>query len=99
MDQQVTVIADELTATLFRLAGVRVHVPDAAEVEAVFGNARSSAALVLITAGLAARLPSALLDQAVKATRPLTLVVPDALARERPTDVVSHTQRILGVEA
>jgi len=95
----ITVIADELTAVLFRLAGAKVLVPDPREVGAAFAQARADTGLLLITAGLANRLPEAVLEQALRQMQPLTQVIPDALGRERPVDVVKRTRRILGVEA
>ena len=98
MSAGVTVIADELTAAMFRLAGARVLSPDARAVTEVFASVRDDSTLVLITAELAAHLPAPVMDEARKATRPLTLVIADARNRKTPPDVARQTRRVLGVD-
>ncbi len=98
MSDGVAVIADELTASLFRLAGARVLVPEPEALERVFTTAQTGTALIMITAELADQLPPAVLEKALKAVQPLTVVIPDARERTAPPDLVTRTRRILGVE-
>lgn len=91
-------IGDELTATGFRLAGARVYVPPPGGVRAAFDAARAEASVVLLTAALAAELPAPLLEEALGATAPLTLVVDDLLGAAPPPDLEAAMRRALGVE-
>jgi len=91
-------IGDELSAAGFRLAGARVHAPAADETLAVFEAARREARLLLVTAAVAAHLPPALLSQALAATQPLLLVVPDVRGRQQPPDLGHRVRRQLGIE-
>ena len=95
----ITVIADELTAVLFRLAGARVMVADARTLERDFDAAREASSLVIVTAETATQLPPAKLEQALLAADPLTLVITDARGRVPLPDLASRTRRTLGVEA
>jgi vacuolar-type H+-ATPase subunit F/Vma7 len=91
-------VGDELTATGFRLAGARVHVPPPGEVREAFEAARSEASVVLVTAACAAELPAALLEEALGAIAPLTLVVDDLAGAAAPPDLEAAMRRALGVE-
>jgi len=99
MADGITVIADELTGAIFRLAGARVLVADPHSLARDFETAREHSSLVMITAELATRLPGPTLEQALSAAEPLTLVIADVRGRMRWPDLVSRTRRILGVEA
>ena len=102
MTEAVTVIADELTGALFRLAGARVLMPEpgtAAAVDDALAAARADSALVFITAELASGLPPAALAEALQSAAPLTLVIGDVRGRVPPADLVTKTRRVLGVEA
>ena len=92
-------IGDELSAAGFRLAGIEVRTPAPGGERATFEAARQRAALVLITAELAARLPRALLSQALAAVAPLTLIVPDVCQRCMPPDLGRLVRTQLGIEA
>lgn len=98
MTQGVTVIADELTAALFRLAGAKVLVSDSRTLERDFAAAREDAGLVMITAELAAGLPATILEPALVAAQPLTMVIDDARGRVPLPDLGAKTRRVLGVE-
>lgn len=91
-------IGDEVSATGFRLAGARVHVPPPGGVREAFDAARGEAAVVLVTAALAAELPPALLEEALGAIAPLVLVVDDLLGTAAPPDLEAAMRRALGVE-
>jgi vacuolar-type H+-ATPase subunit F/Vma7 len=91
------VIADEITAVGWQLAGAQVHMPDARAVGECFGIAQRSADLVLITAQLAASVPVAQLRDALLSQRPLTLVIADLQHRREPADIEDEVRRALGV--
>ena len=80
---QLVVIADEVSALGFRLSGIRVVVPSADGIDAAFDAALADAALVLVTAGLARRLPARSLAQAGAAVVPAVVIVAD-LRDEHP---------------
>jgi vacuolar-type H+-ATPase subunit F/Vma7 len=92
------VIADELTAAGFRLAGAHTIVPTSQNLAAVFETACADGELLLLTAALAAKLPPRRLEWALAAARPLVLIIPDALRRRDPSDLARELQRTLGVE-
>jgi vacuolar-type H+-ATPase subunit F/Vma7 len=94
---RVIVIGDEASALGFRLAGVEMHVPAAADVSEELRAARAQADLVLITAPLAGRLSVAELDAALHALEPLVLVIPDLRHLAEPPDVAAEVSRALGV--
>jgi vacuolar-type H+-ATPase subunit F/Vma7 len=94
----IVVIGDELTAAGFRLAGARVHVAEAGKEAETFEAAVSGAALLVITAELAARLPPALLASAKAANGPLLLVIPDVRGRVTPPDPAALVRSQLGIE-
>jgi vacuolar-type H+-ATPase subunit F/Vma7 len=94
----VAVIADELTAAGYRLAGARTFVAEGPEVASAFRLARESAQLVLLTPAAAAALPAAELEAALLEFEPLTLVIEDVLEAGAPPDL-DHAMRVaLGVE-
>jgi vacuolar-type H+-ATPase subunit F/Vma7 len=90
-------LADEVTAAGFRLAGVDVHVPDEADLAQRFERLCGEAQLVLVTADLAARLPPALLRQQQRASRTLVLVIADARGRREPEALGAALRRQLGM--
>lgn len=94
----VAFIGDELTATGFALAGVRIYVTPPAGATEALRVARESADLVLIAAAHARAIEAAELDAALVATRPLTVVVEDMLGREAPPDLEKLMRRALGVD-
>lgn len=94
---QLAVIADESTAIGWRLAGAHVHLPDSTSVADSLQTARRSADLILITAQLAAQVPSSQLDEALHALAPLLLVIPDVQHRSEPADLERAVRRALGV--
>ncbi|HXZ59431.1 MAG TPA: hypothetical protein VEG26_04560 [Steroidobacteraceae bacterium] len=94
---EVAVIADELTAVAWALAGARVFAPTADNIERCLATALDSAELVLLTPELAALLPQARLQEALHAFPPLTLVIGDARGRQAPPDLALETRRALGV--
>ena len=92
------VIADELTALGFRLAGARVYVPQEHAVQRLFTDVCGEADLVLITAEKAALVPPAQLAAALVAARPLLAIIPDARGTVDVDDLTHELRRALGVE-
>lgn len=97
MRANVVFIGGEVAAAGFRLAGVRVAVPEPGEEAATLASARETADLVLLGAEVAERLPSAMVRDAVAATTPLVLVVPDVRGRVALPDAAAILRRQLGV--
>jgi len=94
---EVAVIADELTSVGWELAGARVFLATAENVESCFRTAQEEADFILITAQLASLLPQAMLQPALHAFPPLTLVMADLSGRQEPPDLALEARRALGV--
>jgi vacuolar-type H+-ATPase subunit F/Vma7 len=94
---EVAVIADELTALGWRLAGAQVTIATAAGVEECLARAQQSAELVVITAKLAASVSPARLQAALHAFPPLTLIISDLERTAEPADLETQARRALGV--
>ena len=90
-------IGDELTATGFRLTGLETLTPEPADVAAAFADSRR-AALVIVTAECARRLPRGSLEATVIPEAPTVVVIPDVLARVEPTSLARRMKSILGIE-
>lgn len=90
-------IGDELTASGFRLAGANVHVTDDVNVEEAFEDAAATAKLILISARSASQLPPDRLNKALKALRPLLVLVPDASGTS-PPNLTQHVRKTLDLE-
>ena len=93
----VAVIADELTAVGWRVAGAKVSIATAGDVEERLQQALGRAELVLITAELAACVPAARLQAALEAFPPLTLIIADLRHTQEPPDLEVQARRALGV--
>ena len=91
-------IGDEATAAGYRLAGARTLVPRAGAEGEALASARASAALVLISAGIAARVPPRELAAACASFAPLTLVVPDLRGEPQMPDLAIRLRAQLGLE-
>jgi len=95
----VAFIGDELTATGYRLAGVRAWIVPPEEAAEALRAAREEAELVLIAPAHASHVPGDELEEALGSLAPLTLVVDDILEREAPPDLERAMRGALGVEA
>lgn len=91
-------IGDRLTASGFRLAGVRPLVTAPEDAGAMFREALALGGPVLITAALARHLPAAQLEQAIRAANPPVAVIPDSARSAEPADMAARVRRALGVE-
>ena len=90
-------IGDEVSAAGFRLAGFRTEVPAPGEEASRLRQACEEAALVLVTAEVAARVPESELIRLQAAPRPLLLVVPDVRGRSTAPDPGAGLRRQLGL--
>jgi vacuolar-type H+-ATPase subunit F/Vma7 len=93
----VVVVADELTAVGWRLAGAQVSIAGPADVEERFREALQRAEVVMITAELAARVAAPQLQAALEAFPPLTLMIADLRHTQEPPDLEAQARRALGV--
>jgi len=94
---ELAVIADELTAVGWQLAGARVYLPEPHNVGQCLRAAARSADLILLTATLAQHLAEAELHEALLAVKPLLLIVSDVLHAQEPPDVEREARRALGI--
>jgi vacuolar-type H+-ATPase subunit F/Vma7 len=92
-------IGDELSAAGFRLIGIETIVPKPHEVSAALEDARKRAALVIITAELAERVPAAELEAVIMAETPALAIIPDVLLRQHPPDLSKKLRSVLGIES
>jgi vacuolar-type H+-ATPase subunit F/Vma7 len=90
-------IGDEVSAVGFRLAGVAVHSPDPAQAPGLFERLRGEAALVLVTQEALAWVGEGAVRAAIRAGRPLVLVIPDVRGRHKPPDIGEAIRRQLGM--
>ena len=91
------VIADELNALGWRLAGAQTLISDERSVERCFAYARLRADLLLITADLAAHLPDAVLSAALLGAKPLTVVIATLPSGREPPDLAREVNHALGI--
>lgn len=97
MQAKIVFLGDELSAAGFRLAGLTVRVPPAGEERKAFTAAVAEAELILISAGLAERLPHAVLEKAMAAPLPLVCVLPEVTGHKRPEDLAACIRARLGI--
>jgi vacuolar-type H+-ATPase subunit F/Vma7 len=95
----VAYLGDEISAAGWRLAGIDARSCAPGQEAAALDAALRSAALVLVSAALAARLDPALLRRAVGALAPLVLVVPDPQGEAPLPDLAARLRLQLGLEA
>ena len=91
-------IGDEPSAAGFRLAGAHVVVPADGEERATLAAASEKASLVLLSSGVASRLPARELAQAELALAPLLLVVPGLHDDPASSDRAARLRGQLGIE-
>jgi vacuolar-type H+-ATPase subunit F/Vma7 len=90
-------IGDEVSASGFRLAGLRTRSPEPDECEEVLQWACNEAPLILISAALADCIPQHRLDECLSRQSPPIVVVPDVLGRASMPDLANRLRRQLGV--
>ena len=91
-------VGDEASAAGYRLAGARTLVPLAGSEREALASARAGASIVLIAAGIAARIPPRELAQACASFAPLTLVVPDLREAPEMPDLAIRLRAQLGLD-
>jgi len=92
------VIADEVSALGWRLAGARALIVEEGGVEERLAEARHGGAdLVLITAALAKRLPDSVLEAALLAEKPLMVVIAGLADGSEPPDLEQEVRHVLGI--
>lgn len=90
-------IGDAVSAAGYRLAGLRVHIPNTADIHTEIEQACDEAPLVLLGADIAAQLPVAELDRLLSRVAPAVVVVPDVRGKAPLPDLVNRLRRQLGV--
>ncbi len=90
-------IGDEVSAAGYRLAGLRVHVPQMEDVLETIEHALRDAPLVLLGADLVSHLPSMELDRLLSGVSPAVVVVPDIRGRTPLPDLAHRLREQLGV--
>ncbi len=90
-------LGDETSAAGWRLAGLRIVLPEQGEEATALAAARAHAPLVLVSVAVAARVPEAALRAAQAALTPLTLIVPDVSGLPVP-DLSARLRHQLGLE-
>jgi vacuolar-type H+-ATPase subunit F/Vma7 len=94
---ELVVIADEITAVGWRLAGARVQTPAQESMSECFREALDNADLVVITQEMASRLSSAELEAALDASEPPLLIITDLRHTQAPPDLEKAARHALGV--
>lgn len=92
-------IGDEVAAAGWRLAGAAARVPESGQEGEALAAALEDAALVLVSADAAARIPEARLRAALRRVAPVTVVVPDLRDAVPYPDVAARMKRQLGIES
>ena len=90
-------IGDAASAAGYRLAGLRVQVPDSKDIRAEIELACNDAPLVLLGADIAGQLPVAELDRLLSRVAPAVVVVPDVRGRAQLPDLATRLRQQLGV--
>ncbi len=91
-------VGDEVTASAWRLIGVRTIVVQGDAVAGILDTRLEDTALLLITTACAARLDGEQFAAVLRRARPLVLVVPDAANRLALPDLDREVDRVLGIE-
>ncbi len=90
-------IGDEVSACGYRLAGLETHVPAGDNLSAELNNIIKDAALVLLSAEIAGRLPDDQRERLLARIQPPVVVVPDVRGHAQLTDMATRLRKQLGV--
>lgn len=90
-------IGDAVSAAGYRLAGLRVHVPNTDAIHTEIEQVCRDAPLVLLGADIAAQLPVAELDRLLSALTPAVVVVPDVRGQAALPELANRLRQQLGV--
>jgi len=91
-------LGDAVSAAGWRLAGATVRCPARGEESAALDTARQHAALVLVSAAVAACIDASALRDALSALQPLVLIVPDLQGQAAVPDLAARLRAQLGLE-
>jgi|SRR5580658_2328507 vacuolar-type H+-ATPase subunit F/Vma7 len=91
------IIADELSALGWRLAGAQPFIATKESVQERFTEAQRDADLILITADLAKQLPAAMLEAALLSDKPLIAMIAALPNGSEPEDLALRATRVLGI--
>jgi vacuolar-type H+-ATPase subunit F/Vma7 len=91
-------LGDEATAAGFRLAGVAARVAPDDDVPGAFSHACRDAALVIVSASVAASLPDAVLARAQATSSRFVVVIPDLNGDTAVPDIAARIWTELGLE-
>ncbi|WP_455200574.1 V-type ATP synthase subunit F [Kaarinaea lacus] len=90
-------IGDEVTAAGFRLAGVRIRIPEQEELSRVVEWANNNTSLIFITAEYAARLSQDQQNRLLSQQNPPVVVIPDIRSNTPVQDLATQLRAQLGV--
>lgn len=90
-------IGDEVTAAGFRLAGVRIRIPEEEELSRVVEWANNNTSLIFITAEYAARLSQDQQNRLLSQQDPPVVVIPDIRTNTPVQDLATQLRAQLGV--
>lgn len=91
-------IGDEVSAAGFRLAGVRVRVPDGNDYHHAIEWAMQQTSLVLLSSAIASEIPRAELDGYLANLDPAIVVVPDVRGTHGMLELSTRIRTQLGVQ-
>ena len=90
-------IGDEVSACGYRLAGLETHVPADNNLPAELDSIIRDAALVLLSADIAGRLPDDQRERLLARVKPAVVVVPDVRGHAQLADMATRLRKQLGV--
>ncbi len=90
-------IGDEVSACGYRLAGLETHVPADDNLPAELDSIIRDAALVLLSADIAGRLPDDQRERLLARVKPPVVVVPDVRGHAQLADMATRLRKQLGV--
>ncbi len=96
---RIRVLADELTASGWRLVGAEIRAPTQADAGQMFADSLTASDLVLLTPAVADWIEPQMLDEAQLGTQPFVVIVPDVRGESVPPDLERIVRLALGIEA
>lgn len=95
---RIAFLGDAAEAAAFRLCGLQTWSPEAGGELAALNAALAQAALVLLSASLARRLPAAALEAALQRLAPPTLIIPEPEGSPLDIDPVVRVRHHMSLE-
>lgn len=95
---KIAFLGEATEAAAFRLCGVRTWAPPVGRETAALEAALTHAALVLVSAPVARRLPAAILEAAFQRSAPLVLIIPELDGNALEIDPVVRVRRQLSLQ-